>query len=142
MNFGNWIVVAFVLFAIFIGVLVTVCVRQDISLVSKNYYGEELAYQDQIKRINNTTGLNIKPGITKIGNNTIQVTFDKAFKIENGKVKFFCPSDPKMDKDFELTANSNTQLFNTSALRKGMYKVKLLWVMDGKEFYFEEIINI
>jgi hypothetical protein len=142
MNFGNWIVVAFVLFTIFIGVLVTVCVRQDISLVSKNYYNEELAYQDQIKRINNTTGLSKKPGITKIDNNTIQIAFDKEMKIENGKVKFFCPSDPKMDRDFELTANGNTQLFNTNALRKGMYKVKLLWVMDGKEFYYEEIINI
>jgi hypothetical protein len=142
MNFGNWIVVAFVLFAIFIGVLVTVCVRQDISLVSKNYYNEELAYQDQIKRINNTTELVEKPGIAKIDNNTIQITFDKEFKIESGKVKFFCPSDPKMDRDFELTAHGNTQLFNTSALRKGMYKVKLLWVMDGKEFYYEEIINI
>jgi hypothetical protein len=142
MNFGNWIVVAFVLFAIFIGVLVTVCVRQDISLVSKNYYSEELAYQDQIKRINNTTGLSKKPGIAKIDDNTIQITFDKELKIENGRVKFFCPSDPKMDRDFELTADGNTQLFNTSALRKGMYKVKLLWVMDGKEFYYEEIINI
>jgi hypothetical protein len=142
MNFGNWIVVAFVLFAIFIGALVVVCVRQDMSLVSKDYYREELAYQDQIKRINNTTGLNNKPGIVKIDNNTIQITFDKELKIENGKVKLFCPSDPKMDKDFELKADVNTQLFNTSTLRKGMYKVKLLWVMDGKEFYYEEIINI
>jgi len=142
MNFGNWIVVAFVLFAIFIGVLVTVCVRQDISLVSKNYYSEELAYQDQIERINNTTALTKKPGILKIDNNTLQITFDKQFKIENGKVKFFCPSDPKMDRDFELETNGNTQTFNTSPFRKGMYKVKLLWVMEGKEFYYEEIINI
>lgn len=142
MNFGNWIVVAFVLFAIFIGTLVTVCVRQDISLVSKNYYSEELAYQDQIKRINNTTALIEKPDIVKLDNNTVKITFDEQFNIAHGKVKFFCPSDPKMDKDFELETNGNTQLFDTSPLRNGMYKVKLLWVMDGKEFYYEEIINI
>jgi hypothetical protein len=40
MNWGKWIIVSFVLFAGFIGTLVTVCVRQDISLVSKDYYKE------------------------------------------------------------------------------------------------------
>ena len=142
MNFGNWIVVAFVLFAVFIGVLVTVCVTQDVNLVSKDYYNDELAYQDQIERINNTTGLVKKPIVTKIDNNTVQIAFDEQFNIEKGKVKFFCPSDPKMDQDFKLETSNNTQLFNTSYFGKGMYKLKLLWVMDGKEFYFEQIINI
>ena len=45
MNWGKSIVLAFVLFAVFIGVLVAVCVREDISLVSRNYYNEELDYQ-------------------------------------------------------------------------------------------------
>ena len=55
MNWGKWIIVSFVLFAAFIGILVVICVRQDISLVSKNYYQEELAYQQQIDRMNNGT---------------------------------------------------------------------------------------
>ena len=74
MDFGKWIVVAFVLFAVFIGTLVTVCVRQDISLVSKEYYKEELAYQDQIVRIANTEKLGLKPKITKVNNVTLQLT--------------------------------------------------------------------
>jgi hypothetical protein len=142
MNFGNWIVVAFVLFAVFIGILVTVCVRQDISLVSSDYYSQELAYQDQIRRIHNTSGLSEKPRIIRGGNSTVQITFNNHFNIENGKVKFFCPSDPEMDRNFEFETNNNTQLFDTSSFRKGMYKVRLLWMMDGKEFYYEEIITI
>jgi hypothetical protein len=142
MNFGKWIVMAFVLFAIFIGTLVTVCVKQDISLVSKNYYKDELVYQEQIKRINNTTQLLQKPTVTKSGNNIV-ISFHKQFKIGNGQVKFFCPSNSDMDKEFELDiAGDNTQTFNTSLFQKGMYKAKLMWTMDGKQYYYEEIINI
>jgi len=63
MNIGKWIVVAFVLFAAFIGTLVVVCVRQDVSLVSRDYYRQELAYQNQIQRLNNTAALLEKPVI-------------------------------------------------------------------------------
>lgn len=142
MNFGNWIVVAFVLFAIFIGTLVTVCVKQDINLVSKNYYNDELKYQDQIGRINNTNKLAVKPTIVKVDSN-VQVQFDSKFKIQNGELKMFCPADPMRDKTFTLfPSTGNTQLFDISSLRSGMYKARLLWSMDGKEYFVESVIYV
>ena len=57
MNWGKSIVLAFILFAVFIGVLVFVCVREDVSLVSKNYYKDDLEYQSQIDRVRNTDEL-------------------------------------------------------------------------------------
>lgn len=142
MNFGKWIVVAFVLFAMFIGTLVTVCVRQDISLVSPNYYNEELRYQDQITRINNTNQLSQKPAITKEGNN-LQVRFGPQVNLQKGELKLFCPSDPKMDRVFTLQPNSGgTQFVDLNSLRHGMYKAKLLWTMDDKEYFIEETIFI
>jgi hypothetical protein len=142
MNFGNWIFVAFVLFALFIGALVTICVREDVDLVSKSYYNDELAYQDQIKRINNTYALVTKPAITRVSNNIVQIAFSKQFNIERGGVKFFCPSNPENDKDFIFQPSKNVQQFDTSYLQRGMYKAKFLWVMEGKEYYYEEIIYI
>ena len=56
--------VAFVFFALFIGTLVTICVRQDITLVTKEYYKEELAYQEQIDRMNNVNNLGEVPEIS------------------------------------------------------------------------------
>src|SRR5687767_14319290 len=112
MNFGHWILVAFALFALFIGTLVTVCVRQDINLVSKNYYNEELKYQEQITRINNTNQLSEKPAIAKVGDN-LQVRFDAQFKVQKGELKLFCPADPKMDRVFTLSpASGNSQLID------------------------------
>jgi hypothetical protein len=142
MNFGKWIVVAFILFAGFIGTLVTVCVRQDVNLVSKDYYKEELGYQDQIERISNTNRLASKPHIRKV-DGKLQVTFGDELKVQKGELKLFCPSNPKMDKDYNISVTEgNTQLFEITSLQPGMYKAKLLWTMEGKEYFLEETIYI
>ena len=142
MNFGNWIVVAYILFAIFIGTLVTVCVKQDVNLVSKDYYKDELAYQDQIQRISNTNKLLNKPRIVKV-DGKLQVRFNDMVVIQKGELKLFCPSNPKMDKDYVISTQAgNTQTFEITALQPGLYKAKLFWTMEGKEYFFEEVIYI
>jgi hypothetical protein len=50
----------FILFAAFIGTLVTVCLRQDISLVSKDYYKEELQYENQLTRLKKCLSAGVK----------------------------------------------------------------------------------
>lgn len=142
MNPGKWIVVVFVLFAAFIGTLVTVCMREDISLVTKDYYTQELAYQDQISRINNAATLTNKPQIT-VTRDFIRVTFDSLNFVERGELDLFCPSDSKMDRNFEITMSDDQEFtYALSGLKTGMYRVKLLWSMDGKDFYLEEIVNL
>jgi hypothetical protein len=142
MNWGKWIIVSFVLFAGFIATLVTVCMRQDVNLVSKDYYKEELAYQEQIARMNNTNQLEIKPIIRQSGD-FVEVHFEHFHKIENGSLELFRPSDPRMDKAFALTStSSNKQSFSTAGLNRGMYRARMQWMMDEKEYYIETVINI
>ena len=141
MNFGKWIVVSFVLFALFIGTLVTLCVREDISLVSKDYYKEELDYQAQIKRLNNTEQLQQKPTIQFVDHVGLKVVWNEKTKIEKGELKLFCPSNSKLDKQFSLLT-TNEQLFELTSLKKGMYRIKLLWTEEGQEYYYEEEIFV
>jgi hypothetical protein len=142
MNWGTSIIAAFILFAGFIATLVVVCVRQDISLVSKNYYKDELAYQDQIQRLNNTAELKEKPVIKVVGRQ-LQIEYSQFSQVDRGEVKLFCPSNTAMDRDFKIgSSNEHTQYFKLDSLQKGMYRVKLRWSMKGKEFYKESIINI
>jgi hypothetical protein len=143
MNWGKWIVVSFVLFAAFIAILVTVCVRQDISLVSKDYYKEELAYQDQIGRIKNASLLAKRPTIEIINKNTLQIEFDQFNEIEKGELQLFRPSNAAMDKKFPLNAsNTPTQIFSIKNMGKGMYRARMVWTMGEKEFFVEEVIFI
>jgi hypothetical protein len=141
MNFGKWIVVSFVLFAIFIATLVALCLREDVSLVSKDYYKEEIAYQQQLERLHNTAQLSKKPDVKFIERVGLKVVWGPDAKIDKGELKLFCPSDVKRDKQFILNS-SNEQIFQAEHLRRGLYKIKLLWSMGGKEYYFEQEIFI
>ena len=76
MNWGKSIVLSFVLFAVFIGVLVAVCVREDISLVSRNYYNEELDYQTKMNGARNVDQLSQKPEISLTERQSLRITFD------------------------------------------------------------------
>jgi len=142
MNWGKSIVLAFVLFAIFIGVLVTVCVRQDISLVTREYYKEDLDYQSQMDRERNAEQLIEKPKIDIVDNQSLRVAFDFS-QFDAGKVVLYSPSDISEDKTFELEAtNSPFQIFSLGSLKKGNYRIKMTWSASGKEFYFEKSIYI
>ncbi|HEY5918567.1 MAG TPA: FixH family protein, partial [Chryseolinea sp.] len=139
---GKSIVLAFVLFAIFIGVLVTVCVRQDISLVTREYYKEDLDYQSQMDRERNAEQLIEKPKIDIVDNQSLRVAFDFS-QFDAGKVVLYSPSDISEDKTFELEAtNSPFQIFSLGSLKKGNYRIKMTWSASGKEFYFEKSIFI
>jgi hypothetical protein len=143
MNIGSWIVVTFVLFAAFIGTLVTICVKQDVNLVSKDYYKEELAYQSQVTRISNTISTGQKPAIRIIEGNVMDVSFDSATNVTRGTLKLFCPSDPAMDRDFDLLPLANNgRKVDISSLKKGMYRAKIYWENEEQQFYYEEVINI
>lgn len=141
MNAGKLIVIAFILFAGFIGTLVTICVREDISLVSKDYYKEELAYQEQIKRLNNTAQLTLKPRVTAT-QNLIRLEFDSSHEVTQGQLSLFCPSDASMDRKFTLSKNIHDFSWPLSGIKPGMYRVKLHWSMNNKDYYQEEIVNL
>ena len=131
----------FILFAAFIGTLVTVCMREDISLVAPNYAKQELAYQEQIDRMDRTASLAIKPVIT-VHSYTVQITFDSTTNIQHGTVELFCPSNTKMDRKFNLESGDNEFYRDVSQLLPGMYRLKLNWNVEGKDYYLEEIINL
>lgn len=142
MNWGKSIVVAFVLFGAFIGTLVAICVRQEVHLVTKDYYKEELDYQRQIDRIAHTAMLTRKPAI-KVEGNVLRVVYSDFSRVQKGMLELFRPSDSRMDKLFELKRTSElSQLFSTAGMRKGMYRARLRWTMNGEEFFLEQIVNL
>jgi hypothetical protein len=140
MNFGKWIVVAFVSFAAFIGTLVTVCVRQDISLVTRNYYEEEINHQQKINRLQNTQLLVVKPEIRLMADR-ITVSFSDFEKVSNGELKLLRPSNARLDHTFQISASQvDEQQFALPATDRGLYRASLKWTMDGQEYYIEKVI--
>lgn len=142
MNFGKGIVIAFVFFALFIGTLVFICIKQDINLVSVNYYQEELAHGQKMKQIANSKDLVNEPMISVVDNH-IEVDFQQFGELEEGELKLIRPSDVKLDQKFTLhTSAERQQKFVMKNWERGLYRASMRWTMNGKEYYFEKLIVI
>lgn len=140
LNWGSWIVLSFVLFTLFIGALVTICVRQDIGLVSPDYYRQELDYQKQIERKQNAEGLHTRPQFAVI-KNQLTVSYSNFKQVKVGELKLLRPSDARLDQTFNIqSTDDGIQTFDISTQQHGMYKVSLTWTMSGKEYFVEETI--
>ena len=140
MNWGKSIVLSFILFGVFIGVLVGVCMRQDVPLVSKQYYQDELKFEDQIGRVNNTNALTSQPSIVLEGQ-SLRVTYEHFADIANGKLKLVRPSDASLDREFEVLSRTDSQqVFVLDNLKKGLYHAQFSWKQDDKEYYLEKTI--
>jgi len=139
MNFGKWIVVAFISFALYIGVLVVICVKQDLNLVSKDYYRDELKYQQKLDQINKANHLTHLP-IIAIENGLAKISFGENQHVQNGKLKIERPSNEKLDRNFSLLPDQPSQEFNLGNWMPGLYRASVTWTMEGKEYYFEKQI--
>lgn len=136
----KWIVGAFVFFALFIGTLVFISMREDVSLVTENYYQEELNHQDKINKQANANQLTDKPQISFV-DNSVKVIFPYFSSIEKGELHVMRPSDKRLDQSFELSAmQGDSQQFELKVWEKGLYRVTFTWTMEGKDYYFEKLL--
>ena len=137
MYWKKWIIASFVLFAVFIISLVIICIREDINLVSASYYKDELAYGQQMQRMQNTQSMHMQP-VVKMNNRTqMEIIFKD--QVMHGSATMFCPANEARDKTFQLSTDS-IQRFDVSQLPAGMYKLKITWTAHGTEFYSEDIV--
>jgi hypothetical protein len=142
MNWGKWIFVSFLLFAGLMATIVTISMKQDVNLVSSQYYQDDLDFQQQLDRKNNTAALEHQPEIT-LSEQQLSVSFSENTSIESGVIKLFRPSTDKLDQNFVLQASTaSTQVFTLNPLDKGAYRVKMTWKMDNKEYYLEKFVVI
>lgn len=140
MNFGNWLVVSFILFGIFIGSLVFVCVRQDLNLVSRNYYQEELKHQDKMEQLKNASSLAVKPVIS-LENDAVKIYFHDFNRIEKGELQLLRPSDERLDRKFKIeTTRDTVQIFPLNGAERGLYRVRMKWTSQAKDFLLEDQI--
>jgi len=136
----KWVVAAFVFFGLFIGTLVVICVREDINLVSKDYYQQELNHQAKMTQQGNTNQLAEKPQLS-FEDHAVKLVFPFSSSMEKGVLHVVRPSDDQLDQHFELSAmEGDSQSFPLKVWEKGLYRVSLTWTMEGKDYYFEKVM--
>lgn len=143
-NWGTGIFISYSVFMLLTIITAVYFMNQDVSLVTDDYYQQELKYQDQIDKIERTNALSEKPVIDFDGLG-VNISFPKLLIEKNvvGKIHFYRPSDPGLDFALPISLNSEgIQLISTKQLAAGYWRLKLNWMMDGKEYYNEKAIII
>ncbi len=143
MNWGTRIIIMYVGFVALIITLVVVSMRQQVDLVTPDYYAKELKYQTNIDKTKNYNELKSSLKCT-IQSENIVIDFPDEHKTEmiTGEVLIYKPSDAKSDKLITIESNNGQMLIPTSVFKKGMYKVKVDWQVDGIDYFSEQVINL
>jgi hypothetical protein len=142
-NWGTGIVIAFVLFISFILFFVIKASTQkkyNYDLVSEEYYKDELNYQADIDKLNNTKELNIKIKTTKTKDG-IEIAFPENYKTEsiNGNVSLYRPSNQSLDFDIAFVLSKRTTLLiPDNKLVGGRWDIKISWSENNKEFLYKK----
>jgi hypothetical protein len=145
MSWGYKIAAMYGGFVAFIISMVVVCVKQDdIHLVSKDYYKEEIAYQDQIDKLTNAKRLTGGVGVQyTTASQEVLLFLPQAMHQATGSVLFFRPADARKDQKVALQLNeSGKQIISTRGLSKGLWKVKVQWTYQNIPYFNEQVLVV
>lgn len=141
MNWGYKILIVYGIFIAGIMFMVLKSTTSKMDLVTSDYYGKELKYQDKIDEMNRVKNLSetIK---CEVNNNVVTVIFpgDFAEKKITGIVEVYCPADESKDisQHFEVTDSKLTVKLPGSY--KGLFECHINWRVEGVSYYFEKKI--
>lgn len=144
MNWGHKLTIFIILFLVVMLGMVFYATMQTNEMIDDNYYQKELEYQDVIDAKQNLVNIST--------NNLISQTFLEVVitlppgtfeKLEKGNIELLRNDSKANDVQLEIEPNgSNRRTIPKSSLLKGMYKSRIKWTNDGKEFYKEESVFV
>ncbi|HEX2867166.1 MAG TPA: FixH family protein [Ignavibacteriales bacterium] len=142
-HWGRGIFILYGTFVLGILLMVSFYMGQDVQLISKEYYEDEVRYQNKIEKLKRTYALKDKVTF-KTADEKVEISFPETIhKKISGEILFFRPSDEKCDFREKLNIDSNcVQTVNFHGKRKGLWKVELSWKAGSEEYLNEKTIRI
>lgn len=138
-SWGTGIVIAIVIFMAIIIATVIFMINQDVDLVSSDYYEKGIKYQEQIDMENRSQRLkdNVK---MEWSGDLFEISFPDEFHDQtlSGQIFFYRPSDSKKDFRLPLNITDLKQYIPVQGLEKGLWRVKLNWNLNNKDYYYSE----
>lgn len=144
-NWGTGIVLAFIGFISFIMYfIITMYVdeRFEHELVTEDYYAEELAYQNDIDKLNNANTLGENLSYEKTDDGLI-IKFPETldYKSITGKVFLYRPSNKQLDFETAISLSNSNLLIPDKRLVDGRWNIKIDWQYKGKSYLYKKYIS-
>jgi hypothetical protein len=139
-NWGTKLILVFSCFIAAMIMLVVMSMKQKVQLVAKDYYKDELRYQQVIHATSLANALSAKVTIKKQGGFVIvQLPPEMAGKQITGTIFFYCPANDNKDRKLQLQTNELAQQqISLQQLLTGSYIVKIEWTHKGQQYYTEQ----
>jgi len=139
LSWGYKIMFVYIAFVAGMGFLVFKASSQKFDLVTKDYYDQELKYQQVIDQAANSSRLSAPVSVER-NEGELKLSFPDEMKNKKKLVDFYLyyAADAKKDfrRSFELNENELVQALPVGM--KGMYELKLSWETEGIKYYFEK----
>lgn len=139
MNWGNRLLIVFIVFGLGMFYLVYRSMTTNYEVVESDYYKQELRYQQVIDAHKAANTLSA-PVTATANSGAVSLRFPDEMKnkIVTGEVFFYCGGDSKKDKKLPLkTDTAAVQFFPAGTISPGGYTVKVKWAAEGKDYYAE-----
>ncbi|WP_142783611.1 FixH family protein [Changchengzhania lutea] len=144
-NWGTGIILAFIGFIGFIlYFIITMCTdnRFEHELVTEDYYGVELKYQDAIDKLNNAKNLEENISYIKTSEGLTIVFPERLdYKKITGKVFLYRPSNKRLDFDTAISLSTSNLLIPDKRLVDGRWNITVDWQYNGHSYLFKESIH-
>ncbi|MEP7142642.1 MAG: FixH family protein [Ferruginibacter sp.] len=143
MNWGYKIIVVYAVFVAGMLLLAYKSSKQNIELVTEDYYAKELVYQQKIDETKRTALLSAPVNINVI-HHELTIHFPKDFtsKKITGEFTLYCPSDEKKDMHRQFTVTDTAVSITVPGNYLGLHYVKINWSAGGVNYYYEQKIII
>jgi len=135
----------FVIAILFIITFIAFAMRQREDLVSADYYEREVRYQSQLDSMNRSQTLAAQAVVTfEPAQQVIVVTLPAAqTQGATGNIHLYRPSDARLDREVPLALNAEgIQRLNAKELRDGLWKVRVKWSVDGKDYFVDQPVIV
>jgi nitrogen fixation protein FixH len=144
LNWGYGIALFYATFVVVLLYFVVQSTQQDNSLVSEQYYADDIHYQQHYDKLRNAQALAKDLEISRLAaQEAIYLQFPEDLGPVSGKVQFFCPSDSQADFSTPVKTDAGfSQTVSSKNLKRGLWRVKVDWTAGGKAYYREEAITL
>jgi nitrogen fixation protein FixH len=142
-NWGTRIVLLYLGFVALIVTLVYCSMHEDFDLVTQDYYGEEIRYQEVIDAGKNQAALSAPVRLEQQGR-TVKFSFPPEIQgsAVKGTAQFYSAVNAKWDKTLDLNVDKALATVSIEGLKPGSYAVKIKWTCNDKPYYQETQMKI
>lgn len=142
LSWGTGIVIAMLCFMVFILSFVYKSIALDEyqhELVSEDYYKDELHYQEEIDKLNNSGNLS-QDIVLRNSSEGVHIQFPKDIEESSikGKISFQRLSNEKLDFVQDIQLLNHEQLIPSEKLVTGKWIVKVDWEVGETEYLFKD----